>query len=212
MLNNIDPREAYDQWAEQYDTNQNRTRDLEGLSLREHLAGKPLGRVLEIGCGTGKNTVWLVQHAESVSSVDLSGEMLARAREKVTDPKVRFVQADINRDWHFTEGERFDLVVFSLVLEHIEDLDAIFRKLHAVLDPGGRVYIGELHPFKQYAGTKARFETEEGTKVVTCFIHHVSEFTDAAKAHGFRISRVAEYFDEPNRQGIPRILTLMFNK
>jgi ubiquinone/menaquinone biosynthesis C-methylase UbiE len=90
---------AYNQWANQYDTNQNRTRDLEAVSLRETLANRDLGAVLEIGCGTGKNTEWLVTKAESILSVDLSEEMLAKAREKVQDVKVDFVQADIT--YHF---------------------------------------------------------------------------------------------------------------
>lgn len=202
---------AYNQWAEQYDTNHNRTRDLEAISLRETLAGRDLGDVLEIGCGTGKNTEWLVTTARSIMGVDLSEEMLAKARQKVKNPKVVFVQADITAPWQFTEGKFFDTVVFSLVLEHIANLDAIFLKLSAVVRKGALVYVGELHPFKQYAGAKARFDTDEGTQVVTCFNHHVSDFTNAASAHGFALQQVQEYFDDGDRQGIPRILTLRFS-
>ncbi len=42
------------------------------------------------------------------------------------------------------------------------------------------MYIGELHPFKQYAGSKARFNTEAGEQVVNCYNHHITDFTDAA--------------------------------
>ena len=202
---------AYNQWAEQYDTNQNRTRDLEAISLRETLAERDLGDVLEIGCGTGKNTQWLVAKANTILSVDLSEEMLAKAREKVPDPKAAFVQADITAPWDFAIGRSFDTVVFSLVLEHIEDLELIFSKLATVVRKGAMVYVGELHPFKQYAGTKARFETDAGTQVVTCFNHHVSDFTNAAKTNGFQLLQVQEYFDDGDKQGIPRILTLTFS-
>jgi ubiquinone/menaquinone biosynthesis C-methylase UbiE len=208
MQEGTNVREAYNQWAAQYDTNQNRTRDLEAVSLRETLAGRALGQVLEIGCGTGKNTEWLVTHADAVLSADLSEEMLQKAREKVADPKVTFVQADITASWSFISGRKFDTAVFSLVLEHIQDLGAVFGKLAAVMQPGGQVYIGELHPFKQYAGTKARFETQDGTQVVTCFNHHISDFTAAASEHGFRFLGLKEYFDDPE---IPRILTLSFS-
>lgn len=47
---------AYNKWAEQYDTNENKTRDLEGVSLRKTLANINFEECLEIGCGTGKNT------------------------------------------------------------------------------------------------------------------------------------------------------------
>ena len=44
----MDVQEAYDQWAEQYDTNQNKTRDLEAISLRESLKGERFENALEI--------------------------------------------------------------------------------------------------------------------------------------------------------------------
>src|SRR5690606_10346613 len=114
-----------------------------------------------IGCGTGKNTEWLLTKAKQITAVDLSEEMLAKAHKKITSEKVRFIQADITKAWTFADSQEFDLVTFSLVLEHIENLDEVFEKLAKVTNPNSFVYIGELHPFKQYTGTKARFETDE---------------------------------------------------
>ena len=212
----MDTRQAYNTWASQYDSNANRTRDLEAVALRATLADLPPGRCLEIGCGTGKNTEWLIQRARQVTAVDLSEEMLAKATGKIHSEKVQFRQADITREWEFRDG-LYDLVSFSLVLEHIKDLGHIFREAVSSLSPGGLVYIGELHPFKQYSGTKARFDTEEGRQVVECFTHHISDFTGAAKEHGLTLIALNEYFDEPEEQApatdqppIPRILTLLF--
>jgi ubiquinone/menaquinone biosynthesis C-methylase UbiE len=203
-------QEAYNNWAGQYDTNNNKTRDLEARALRASLAAVSFQHCLEIGCGTGKNTVWLREKASRVTAVDLSEEMLAKARAKISSPNVQFVQADITKPWRFA-NKTYDLVSFSLVLEHIEDLGAIFEKAANVLQSGGYMYIGELHPFKQYTGTKARFETESGTQVVTCFNHHVSEFVQEAKKHGFRLTDMNEYFDEDQKE-IPRILTIILKK
>ena len=200
-------KEAYNNWASQYDTNNNKTRDLEAHALRASLAAIPFQHCLEIGCGTGKNTVWLIEKANKVTAVDLSEEMLAKARAKINSPKVQFIQADITKPWDFA-SDTYDLVSFSLVLEHIKDLGAIFEKVAAVLKSGGHMYIGELHPFKQYTGTKARFETEKGLQVVTCFNHHISEFLQEAKKHGFQLVDLDEYFDEDQKE-IPRILTII---
>jgi hypothetical protein len=98
------------------------------------------------------------------------------------------------------------------VLEHIEFLDEIFEKVNEVTTPNAWVYVGELHPFKQYTGSKARFETEQGQQVVTCFNHHVTDFVNAAKNNGFGLENLTEYFDEDDRNTIPRILTLLFRK
>ena len=161
-------------------------------------------------CGTGKNTKWLITKAKQITAVDFSSKMLAKAKEKITSDRVNFHQADINKNWTFITG-KYDLVSFSLVLEHIENLENIFTEVSKILVSGGHVYIGELHPFKQYSGSKARLETEEGEHILTCFNHNISDFIQSAKKHGLEIVDINEYFDDKNRTTIPRILTLLFN-
>ena len=210
-IHHMDVKQAYNIWAEQYDTNLNKTRDLEAISLRETLADLHFDNCLEIGCGTGKNTDWLVNKAKHITAIDLSEEMIDRARAKITSSNVEFLLADITDEWNFV-NRQYDMVIFSLVLEHIENLGTIFQKLARVTATNGYIYIGELHPFKQYAGTKARFDTEEGQQIVNCFNHHISDFTQAAKENGFEIAAFNEYFDESDRTRIPRILTLLLKK
>ena len=202
---------AYKTWSEQYDTNENKTRDLEALSLIETLSKIQFENCLEIGCGTGKNTVWLEQHAKQITAVDLTKEMIDKAMQKVKTQNIVFEIADITKEWTFAKG-LYDLATFSLVLEHIENLEEVFSKLAKVIKIGGYVYVGELHPFKQYAGSKARFTTEAGEQVVTCFNHNISDFTNAANKFGFETTVVNEYFDDNNRNQIPRILALLFQK
>lgn len=204
----MDVKKAYSIWADQYDTNINKTRDLEAISLRTTLADLAFDNCLEIGCGTGKNTEYLLTKAKQVTAVDLSDAMLAKARLKISDSNVQFIQADITKDWTFATNQ-FDLVTFSLVLEHIENLNDIFKKVSNVISLNGLVYVGELHPFKQYTGVKARFETESGQQIVTCFNHNISDFIFSAKQNSFQIVDVVEYFDDNDKTMIPRIITLL---
>lgn len=201
-------QKAYDNWSAQYDTNINKTRDLEALALRETLTNIEFDTCLEIGCGTGKNTAWLMTKAKNITAVDLSAEMLTKAKQKIDNKNVHFIQADILQDWNFIDT-KFNLVSCSLVLEHIEDLDPIFKKISKIITADGYVYIGELHPFKQYSGSKARFNTDEGDQIVSCFNHHLSDFTKAANDNGFEIVHINEYFDEDDRTSIPRILSIL---
>ena len=207
----MDIGKAYNSWSAQYDTNDNKTRDLEALSLQKILQGKSFKHCLEIGCGTGKNTALLLTICDQITAIDLSKGMLDIAKNKIQSDKVNFSEVDITKDWSFAK-DTYDFVTFSLMLEHIEDLDAVFQKLAKVSDTGTRVYIGELHPFKQYAGSKARFETETGTQVVTCFNHHVTDFIQAANASGFHLILIDEQFDDADRSQLPRILNLLFEK
>jgi ubiquinone/menaquinone biosynthesis C-methylase UbiE len=130
----MDVKQAYNIWADQYDSNSNKTRDLEAISLRTTLADLSIDNCLEIGCGTGKNTEWLVGKAKQVTAVDFSDEMLAKAKGKIKADNVQFVQADITESWAFAH-KQYDLVTFSLVLEHIENLEDIFKKLSNVITP-----------------------------------------------------------------------------
>ncbi len=207
----MDVRQAYNIWANQYDTNNNKTRDLEAFALKENLKEIHFDTCLEIGCGTGKNTEWLITKANEIIAVDLSEKMLAKAKEKITSDKVIFQQADINLNWTFA-AKSFDLLTFSLVLEHIENLDTVFKQASNAIVKCGHVYIGELHPFKQYTGTKARFDTEEGQQTVACFNHNISDFTRSGKKYSFEIVAINEYFDNNDRSTIPRIFTLLLKK
>lgn len=208
---NNEIKEAYNDWASQYDTNHNRTRDLEGGALRRTLQNLTFDECLELGCGTGKNTEWLLSKTQHITAVDLSDKMLEKAQQKIKQSAVKFIQADITQDWGFAQ-KTYDLITFSLMLEHIEDISAIFAKAVQVLKPEGYIYIGELHSFKQYMGSKARYETPEGTKELVCFTHHTSDFFKLAKQHQLNIVDFEEYFDEDDRRGIPRILTFLLQK
>jgi ubiquinone/menaquinone biosynthesis C-methylase UbiE len=204
-------QDSYNAWASQYDTNKNNTRDLEAYAIRTILQGFPFSTCLEIGCGTGKNTSWFIQQANETTSVDFSEAMLAKAKIKINSDKVSFIQADINEDWPFKQ-KYYDLVSFSLVLEHIENLDIILRKAANVINSKGYVYIGELHPFKQYTGSKARFETATETINLECYTHHISDYVQAAKQNGFDVVLIDEFFDDESKKEIPRILCLLLQK
>ena len=203
-------QQAYNVWADNYDTVVNKTRDLEGRALRTVLSQSHYENALEIGCGTGKNTEWLWGKAKNLVAADFSEEMLMKAKEKITAPNVVFHPMDIRQKWAF-ENDTFDLITCSLALEHIENIGFIFQEVQRVLKPNGRFYFGELHPFKQYQGSKARFDTESGVFVLDCFVHNTSDFFQAGVQNGFHCCDINEWFDGDNRTIIPRILTMVFS-
>ncbi|QYA25066.1 class I SAM-dependent methyltransferase [Gramella sp. MT6] len=201
---------AYDQWSSQYDSNKNKTRDMDQKLTREVLENTEFGFVLELGCGTGKNTSWFQTKAEKILAVDFSDEMLKMAKKKITSNNVSFLKADITKTWDWASGN-FELVTCNLILEHIKDLNFIFCLANNQLKAGGYFFISELHPFKQYLGSKARFDSEEGKVELETFTHHISEFLEAADSTGFQLKKLNEWFDEDGNQ-TPRILSLLFQK
>lgn len=200
--------ESYNAWAKSYDSMENKTRDLEAVVLRETFLNPHYGNILELGCGTGKNTGWLSQKADHVTALDFSSEMIAKARAKVEADNITFTQTDINKTWPVRPGWS-NLITCSLVLEHIEDLDFIFKEAARVLKRRGNFYICELHPWKQYSGSQARFETSEGIHKPTAFVHHISDYLNAAKANGFKLIDLKEYFDDREKENVPRLISLV---
>jgi ubiquinone/menaquinone biosynthesis C-methylase UbiE len=202
---------AYNEWSDSYDTDNNLTRDLDQQVTREVFANLHFNSILEIGCGTGKNTAFLAQIATSVHALDFSAGMIEKAKQKVHAQNVRFSIADLTQKWLGKDGE-FDLVVCNLVLEHIADLAFVFSEAARVLQNKGSFFVNELHPFKQYEGSKARFYREAETVEVEAFVHHISEFTNAATANGLMLVKLNEYWHEADQNKPPRLISLMFIK
>jgi ubiquinone/menaquinone biosynthesis C-methylase UbiE len=200
---------AYNEWSGIYDSNENRTRDLDKNVTRETLADQHFNSILEIGCGTGKNTIFLAQIGTKVHALDFSQGMIEKAKEKVRAGNVRFSTADLTERWP-CEDSTYDLVTCNLVLEHIEDLSHIFSDAARVLQPNGRFLINELHPFRQYYGTKARFERGQEIVEVEAYVHHISDFTKAAHANGLKLVRLDEYWLTDDQDKPPRLISFIF--
>lgn len=204
-------QDAYDAWAGQYDNDENATRDLNAEVLREQLALHPEEDVLEIGCGTGLNTKWIIERAGRVVAADFSEGMLQKAHRRLSEKEGTLQQMDVTEPWPFDDGS-FDCAVSTLVLEHVERLAPVFREAHRVLRSGGVLYLCELHPYRQLEGTQANFDHEaSGENVpIEAFMHPVSEFVNEGISGGFSVRRMGEWYG-PEDDG-PRLLSILFEK
>lgn len=202
-------QDAYDAWAEQYDTDENATRDLNAEVLREQAFLYPEDEVMEIGCGTGLNTQWLATRADRVVAVDFSEAMLEKARVRLGEVDVTLRQVDVTEPWPF-DGRQFDSIVSTLVLEHVERLGHVFREARRVLRDGGRFYLSELHPYRQIGGTQANFDHEASGETVTinAFRHPVSEFVNEGLDAGFGVQKMGEWGSPDD--DVPRLLSILF--
>ncbi|MDP4174113.1 MAG: class I SAM-dependent methyltransferase [Bacteroidota bacterium] len=204
-------QKAYDNWSKTYDSDINLTRDLDEVVLKETFDDMHFKRVLEVGCGTGKNTGFLSSIADSVSAIDFSDGMIMKAKEKNTSDNVLFSIADITKPWTF-ENESFNLIVCDLILEHIEDLLFVFNEASRTLVNGGVLFINELHPFRQYQGKKAHFERNGKTIEINAFIHNVSDFFSCGTKSGLLLKDLKECWHKKDQNKLPRLISLKFEK
>ena len=206
MKNNID---KYNAWAYQYDNNINPTRDLDKIVTKESLSNIDFFKVLELGCGSGKNTEWLISKADKLVGLDFSKNMLDMARKKIISQKVTFINADLNEKWPVNNNS-FDLAIINLTLEHIEILDHIFNSLFMKLSQGGKCFVCELHPKKQLAGSKAQFKENGIDIVLDVFQHSEQEYIQSAERAGFNLLVKEDWYD--NEKDIPRLISFLFEK
>ena len=201
---------AYNQWSHTYEVVENPTRDLAAHVLRRELPDLHDLNVLEIGCGTGVNTRYLAERGRSVRALDFSPGMLDRARVNVPASNVRFEQQDIRIIWNLADAS-VDLVVCTLVLEHVENLDHVFKEAKRVLRPGGEFFVCELHPFRQLQGRQAQFTSADTGEVVlvSAYLHDVSDYVNASLQHDFTLLHLGEWRDDESaKSALPRLLSV----
>lgn len=105
-------------------------------------AFQPAGDVLELACGPGTWTGQLLTHAQHVTAVDASTEMLAIASARLDDKRVRFVREDL---FNCKPGRRYDVVFFGFWLSHVphERFESFWSLVADCLKPAGRVFFAD---------------------------------------------------------------------
>lgn len=127
-------------------------RSREGLSqaaewpaFRELLPDLRGKRVLDLGCGFGWHCRYSIeQQAKSVVGIDISSNMLARARAATKDNRIEYRCVAIE-DADLGAGA-FDVALSSLALHYVENIDLVCRKVNRSLETGGSFVLSVEHP------------------------------------------------------------------
>ena len=169
-------------------------------------------RVIDLGCGFGAACRDFAEAgASSVVGVDPSERMLDVARQ-IDHPSVTFVQG-FAEDVDFPTGS-VDLVVSSLALHYVEDLDALFTRIWAWLDPRGLLVFSMEHPVitaspdgRNDAGWLVHDYFNRGRRDTSWFVNGVAKYhrtlgdvVAALTSAGFVLEALVE--PEPSRQSV----------
>jgi ubiquinone/menaquinone biosynthesis C-methylase UbiE len=146
--------EMYDQIAQYYDlTHADLTDD---IAMILSLAQEADGPVLELGCGSGRLLLPLARAGYSVTGLDNSQAMLARAREKLAmEPaeileRVTLIEADMTNFTLPGEHGRFQLAIIPYnTFLHLDSTEktAALKRIRRVLAKDGRLFIDLINPF-----------------------------------------------------------------
>ncbi len=126
-------------------------------ALLPDLSGK---RVVDLGCGFGWFARWAREHgAAGVLGLDLSENMIARARAETADPGIQYGIADLDR-LELPTGS-FDFAYSSLAFHYVEDFAGLTDTVHRALVPGASFVFTIEHPIYM-APTEPGWSTDHG--------------------------------------------------
>jgi SAM-dependent methyltransferase len=138
----------YDQMADFYEQRSGKSVSDPGTAALLDLAGDVCGlRLLEVACGQGRVARELAGRGATLTAVDISAALLAKARAyELAEPLgISYVHADVTAAG-VLEGRQFDGVVCNYGLTDIDDLDGLLANVARWLRPGGWFVFSLLHP------------------------------------------------------------------
>jgi malonyl-CoA O-methyltransferase len=185
---------GYDRWAEIYDDDGNPLIALEHPEVRR-LMGEVTGLdVADLGCGTGRHSLWMAQAGARVTALDFSRGMLDKAAAKEGAEGVRFLAHDLEQPLPLPDAA-FDRVLCGLVVEHIRNLRGLFAEMRRICRPDGFVVVSAMHPAMMLLGTQAGFtDPATGEKLhPQSHPNQISDFLMAALGAGLTLELISEH-------------------
>jgi len=137
--------ERFDKFAPDYDTKLRRVQLAEVISTA--IARLPLTEnmtAMEFGCGTGLVGLALAPLIKTLIALDTSQGMLDVLQKKIDEQNLTNVHcsnSDIFRDEY---KQKYDLIICSMTLHHLQDADGLLRRFSELLTPGGYLAVADL--------------------------------------------------------------------
>jgi SAM-dependent methyltransferase len=183
-------RQGYAAWAPTYEETVHDVMDLALLERIDSVRWPDVGRAADLGCGSGRTVDWLHAHGVArMDGVDLTPAMLELARRHGLHE--RLVEADVRATG--LETGAYDLVVCSLVDEHLPELRTLYGEARRLLGPGGSFVLVGVHPyFLMAVGMPTHFDAPGGPVAIETHLHLPQEHVAAGSAAGLVLEELHE--------------------
>lgn len=178
-------------------------------------------RILDLGCGSGANAVFLAREGAKVFAIDRSSDNvgLARRRAEGAGVRVELHQGNL-ADLAFLRSDTVDAAVSVMALAEVTDLARVFRQVHRVLKPEAPFVITLPHPaftmfdptsadplrvIRPYHQTNPR-PWRSGTEEIVDQPRTISEVFTALHRASFGVDQLLEPLPEGEASDLERIV------
>ncbi|MEV0032747.1 class I SAM-dependent methyltransferase [Nocardia sp. NPDC050793] len=187
----VDVVTGYDGWAPTYDDIVMPEMDLALLDRLEQVDWMSVHSAADLGCGTGRTGAWLRGRGITrIDGVDLSPGMLSRAATRGAHSTLTL------RDVRDTglRAETYDLVIASLIDEHLPDLAPLYSEAYRLAVRGGFLVMVSYHPqFMMVSGMPTHYTSWTGEPVaISTHLHLFTDRLTAAAAAGWQLMETSE--------------------
>jgi ubiquinone/menaquinone biosynthesis C-methylase UbiE len=191
----VGAKELYKLWAKYYEKIDNPMFGFEEgrfIPMMGNVKGK---KILDLGCGTGRNAIFLAKKGAEVYGIDFSDEMIAEIRKKIKKEmvKIKLKKQDITKRLPY-DSNSFDIVVSDFVFNHIKNLKPLLNEIARVLKPGGFCLASDVHPYfvdpKDYGAIP--FVIPLGLWLKERYMHKLNEYLDVVNKNNLKLE-IFEY-------------------
>ena len=178
--------EAYDLWSAEY--------DMQPDNLMLHLDGKLFSylfsqvnvkgrQVADIGCGTGRHWPLIFsKEPAGLTGFDVSGGMLKKLTEKYPAAHTSLITDNL---FSGIADAAYDLIISTLTVAHIEDIDEAIHAWSRLLKSGGEIIITDFHPHTLASGGKRTFKHNKAVIAVRNYVHPIYTIKEALLKNNF---------------------------
>jgi cyclopropane fatty-acyl-phospholipid synthase-like methyltransferase len=148
MSKNKGKKMAIDNFAEKsksWDMNSKRVQNAKSIAEKiiQNIELKPTMKLMDFGAGTGLLSYFIAPYVQTIVAVDNSPSMLEVFKKKTSEfaCQTKVLEVDLSYE---DINEKFDGIISSMTIHHLEDIKALFVKFYNMLKEGGFIAIADL--------------------------------------------------------------------
>jgi cyclopropane fatty-acyl-phospholipid synthase-like methyltransferase len=196
------PKDFFATKAKDYDTEKSRTQNVSTIAqtiLKEVSFSKEMN-ILDFGSGTGLLLSEIAPYVGEITAVDISSAMndVLHSKKEEIKCSLQIVQMDLTKE---SLEQKFDAIISSMTIHHVEDVLSLFKKFHSLLKDNGIIALADLDT------EDGSFHTEDTGVFHTGFDRE--DFVQMVKKAGFKDIKIqnASTIEKPNNNYSVFLLT-----